>query len=313
MMSNTDSSHSPKPPANGHAPKSDNQKSFWAFLKNPFQKRNDTSLRETLEDYLEEDPQIISDTDEHIPVSAHEKTLIANILKIHELTVEDVMIPRADIFAIDVSTPQQDLLKLLSRRQFSRIPVFKGTLDEALGCIHIKDVLSKLARDESFDVSDLVREAPIVSPSMRLLDLLWDMRQSRKHMCLVVDEFGGIDGLITIGDLVESVIGEIDDEHDEDRQPELLEKSAGIYLADARYALADFEEQFGNIFNEDEHDECDTLGGLVFLTAGRIPARGEVVTHDSGIIFEIMEADPRRIHRIRIKNIPAPINSSPEA
>lgn len=279
---------------------------FWSFLKSPFKKKNnDANLREAIEDYLEDTSSISEEhEDDEVSISAHEKTLLSNVLKIHERTVADIMVPRADIFGIHEETTKAELLKLLAKRQFSRIPVYKNNLDEALGCIHIKDVLSKLSKNEDFQIKDLIRETPIVAPSMRLLDLLWEMRKSRRHMCLVVDEFGGIDGLITLGDLIESVIGEIDDEHDEDVQAEIIPKGDGLYIADARYNLEDLEQAFGNILTEEERDECDTLGGLAFHMAGRVPARGEVLKHESGMILEVVDADPRRVHKIRLKNAP---------
>lgn len=277
---------------------------LFARVGSLFKKKHDPSLRETLEDYLEEHEQE-QESGLCDSVSAHEISLISNVLKIHELTVADVMIPRADIVAIDVETPEKDLLELLSHKQYSRIPVYNGTLDEPLGCIHIKDVLLKMTLKEPIHIKEILREAPIVAPAMRLSDLLWEMRQSRKHMCLVVDEFGGIDGLITIGDLIESVIGEIEDEHDDDVQPELTRKSDGTYIADARVDIETFEEHFGTLLSEEERSENDTLGGLVFFLAGRVPSRGEVLTHETGIIFEILDADPRRVHKIRIKNTPA--------
>ena len=280
---------------------------FWGFLKAPFRKKNnDANLREAIEDYLEDTSISEEDDEDDASISAHEKTLISNVLKIHERTVADVMVPRADIFGISDETSKEELLKLLSKRQFSRIPVYKNNLDEALGCIHIKDVLSKQAKGEDFQVKDLIRETPIVAPSMRLLDLLWEMRKSRRHMCLVVDEFGGIDGLITLGDLVESVIGDINDEHDEDIQAEMIQKGDGVYIADARYDIEDFEEEFGSILTEEERDDCDTLGGLAFHMAGRVPARGEVLSHESGMVIEVMDADPRRVHKLRVKNLPEP-------
>ena len=237
-------------------------------------------------------------------ISTHEKMLISNILKIHGLTVEDIMVPRADIVGVDVDTGQDDLLQLISQKQHSRLPVYKGNLDEAIGCIHIKDVLAKMTRGEPINIKAILRDAPIVSPSKRLLDLLWEMRQSRKHLSLVVDEFGGIDGLVTIEDLVEAIVGEIEDEHDETTHAALSEKPDGTIVASARYLLSDFENAYGSFLNDEERDENDTLGGLVYSIAGRIPARGEILSHEAGIVFEIIDADPRRIHKIRIKNIP---------
>ncbi|MEM6781273.1 MAG: transporter associated domain-containing protein, partial [Pseudomonadota bacterium] len=141
-------------------------------------------------------------------------------------------------------------------------------------------------------------------PSMPVLDLMLQMRQSKKHMAMVIDEYGGIDGLVTIGDVLEAIVGEIDDEFDLDEHPEMIERNDGSVLADARVDIDEFEERYGELLTEEERNDIDTLGGLVFSVAGRIPARGEVLKHDSGIVFEILDADPRRINRLRIKNIP---------
>ncbi len=279
---------------NGH-------KSLFSKLKSVIKGKPDPTLREALEEYIEE-------PDEHAnqdAIAAHEKALIANVLKLHDLTVVDVMVPRADIVAIDVDTSQKELLELLSEKQHSRIPVYKETLDEVLGSIHIKDILATLAKGEKIKIKKLVREIPVVSPSMHVLDLLLQMRESRKHMALVIDEFGGIDGLVTIGDVIESIVGEIDDEYDPDDTPELTDEEGGTVLADARVDIDEFEERYGQILSEEEREESDTLGGLVFALAGRVPARGEVLTHDNGMVFEVLDAGPRRVNKIRIRNIPA--------
>ncbi len=262
--------------------------------------RSDTNLREALEEYIEE----ADDGDDLTSAAAHERVLIANILELRDLTVVDVMIPRADIVAIDIGTSQKDLLSLLSEKQHSRLPVFREKLDEIVGTIHIKDILACLANNKAVEIGDLLREVPIVSPSMHVYDLLLMMKQMRKHMALVVDEFGGIDGLVTIGDVIEDIIGDIEDEYDQDDQPSLAENEDGTILADGRYDIEEFEEQYGNLLNEEEREDIDTLGGLIFALAGRVPARGEILTHESGMVFEVVDADPRRVSKLLIKNIP---------
>lgn len=272
-----------------------------AWLKSFSKSKNGSeNLREALEEYIEE----LNDSAESPAIALHEQTLISNVINLRDLTVVDVMIPRADIVAIDVNTSQEDLMKLLAERQFSRIPVYKESLDHIIGSIHIKDILSHLAKSKDFHVKELMRDVPIVSPSMPVLDLILQMRQWKKHMAMVVDEYGGIDGLVTIGDVLESIVGEIDDEFDLDVNPEMIEKPDGTVLADARVDIELFEDKYGELLTEEERNDIDTLGGLVFSVAGRIPARGEVLKHDSGIVFEILDADPRRINRMRIKNIP---------
>ncbi|MCK6417403.1 MAG: hemolysin family protein [Alphaproteobacteria bacterium] len=272
---------------------------FWDWMKNLLRNRNETSLREALSEFIEQNEEQADDD----TITAHERLLLSNILSLREETVFKVMVPRADIFAIDIRTSQEELLSLLAQRQFSRIPVYKGTLDEVLGTIHIKDILAALVRGQNINISDLITEIPIVSPAMPLLDLLLTMRQSRRHMALVVDEFGGIDGLVTINDIIESIVGEIDDEHDIPIQAQMIEKPDGSIIADGRVSVPDFEQRFGEILTAEERESNDTLGGLVLYLAGHVPARGEIITHSSGMVFEILEADPRRVSRMRIRNI----------
>jgi CBS domain containing-hemolysin-like protein len=239
---------------------------------------------------------------------SHEKTLIANILEIRDQPVSELMVPRADIIAVDAETDRDALLRLLVSKPHSRLPVYRETLDDVIGIIHIKDVLAAIADDRDFSLPELVRPVSIIAPSMRALDLLLDMRKARQHMALVVDEFGGIDGLITIEDLVEGIVGEITDEHDRDIPAELVERPDGSLFADARVPIETFEERVGAVLDQEERDEVDTLGGLVFSLAGRVPSRGELLTHHSGLEFEILDADPRRIKRIRVRN-PPPLGS----
>lgn len=272
-----------------------------SFVKNMIKPAQDPTLRETIEEYIDDDSPDAKETS----MSVHEKTLISNILELRDTCAADIMVPRADIIAINQETTQKELFSILSERQYSRLPVYKDTLDNVIGSIHVKDIMATLALAKPLNIKELVRDVPIVSPSMKMLDLLLQMRITRKHMALVIDEFGGIDGLITIGDIIESIVGEIDDEHDPDDQPEIIIDTDGTVTADARVDLDEFEEIFGKLLSKEEHDENDTLGGLVFSLAERVPARGEVITHKSGMAFEIIEADPRRVKRLHIRNIPA--------
>ncbi len=283
--------------------------SFWQGIKKriPFMKA-ETSVREAIEELIEED----SDSDKS--VEGHERALISNILDLRDLPVIDVMIPRVDILAIDIHTSRKNLLDLLTEKPHSRLPVYHDTLDNIVGSVHMKDMIAIFSElDENvksstkkkglFDLKDFLRNVLVVSPSMRVLDLLLQMRQSKVHMAIVVDEYGGTDGLITINDLVEAIVGEIDDEHGLEIQPQLVERKDGTILADARYPLDDFEELFGPFMEEDEREDVDTLGGLVNIIAGHVPTRGEIIVHKSGIEFEIMDADPRRVHRLCIRNV----------
>jgi CBS domain containing-hemolysin-like protein len=186
----------------------------------------------------------------------------------------------------------------------SRIPVYRETLDDVVGIVHIKDVMTCVALNKPVVLREIVREVQIVAPSMPVLDLLLQMRQTRQHMALVIDEFGGIDGLITIEDLVEEIVGEIEDEHDDEAEPAMTERPDGTLLADARVSIAAFEDRVGPLLAEDERDDIDTLGGLVMSMAGRVPGRGELLIHPSGLEFEVVEADPRRVKRVRVRNLP---------
>ncbi len=260
----------------------------------------DNSLRDTIAEYIEEDDE---DTDQEF-ASSHEKNLIANILNLKDMRASDIMVPRVDIIGINETTTRKELFALLAEKQYSRLPVYKATLDHVIGSIHAKDILAALARGEEFDIPALVRDVPIISPSMHLLDLLWEMRETKKHMALIADEFGGVDGLVTIGDVIEAIVGEIEDEHDTETHPEIATQTDGTILADARVDLEEFEEKVGIVLTREEREENETLGGLIFFIAGRVPAHGEILKHKSGIMFEITEADPRRVKRIRIRNLP---------
>ena len=250
-------------------------------------------------------PALVEDPDSpEMTEESHQRTLIANILEIRDQPVSDLMVPRADIVAVDADTTADALLQILASHQHSRLPVYRETLDDVIGIIHIKDVLAAIAAGRDYALPDIVRQVSIVAPSMRVLDLLLEMRKTRQQMALVVDEFGGIDGLITIEDLVEGIVGEITDEHDRVVPAELTERPDGSLLADARVPIEVFEERVGQVLEQEERDEVDTLGGLVFSLAGRVPSRGELLIHPSGLEFEIVDADPRRIKRIRVRNPP---------
>ncbi|MBT3534744.1 MAG: HlyC/CorC family transporter, partial [Rhodospirillaceae bacterium] len=228
-------------------------------------------------------------------------TLLRNILNLHGLTVYDIMVPRADIVSVDIDVSLEEMVRLMSEEAHSRIPVFRGTLDEIEGMVHIKDVLACWNLEQPVHLKDIVRRVLFVAPSMPILELLLQMRVTRVHLALVVDEFGGIDGMATIEDLVEEIVGEIEDEHDEDDTPSMTKRPDGSFDADARVPLKDFEDRLGAILNDEEREEdIDTIGGLVFFLAGRVPVRGEIIRHESGVEFEILDADPRRLRRLRV-------------
>jgi CBS domain containing-hemolysin-like protein len=254
-------------------------------------------LRETIEELIEH-PEA---PDAAIPHD--ELVLLKNVLALRNRTAGDVMVPRADIDAVEISTPVPELIRHINRTAHTRMPVYRGNLDHVVGMVHLKDVMACWDRPETVKLSTLVRRVLFIAPSMPVIELLLQMRVSRIHMALVVDEHGGTDGLITIEDAVEEIVGEIEDEHDEDAPPILIERAEG-FIADARVPVEDFEEKVGPFLREEERAEVDTLGGLVFYLAGRVPARGEVIKHGSGIEFEVLDADPRRIRRLRISHLP---------
>lgn len=253
------------------------------------------SARDTLDELIDEREE------SEQPLDPDERLLVANILELRNLTIYDVMVPRADIVAIPINASLQEVIDVATREGHSRLPIYSETLDDAQGMVHIKDVVGWRGRDAEFKLQDVQRKLLFVAPSMRVLELLLEMRVKRSHMALVVDEFGGVDGLVTIEDLVEEIVGEIDDEHDNDDEPKMEHRRDGSWVADARIELETFEERLGRTFSNDEHEDIDTLGGLVFSIAGRVPIRGEIISLTDGTEFEILDADPRRIHRVRIR------------
>lgn len=254
----------------------------------------DNAVRETLEELMEEgEHQVDSDS--------HERTLLRNVLDLRDITAWDVMVPRADITAIDIKTPIPELVSEMVKMAHSRLPVYRNTLDDVVGMVHIKDVLAQLNSVKKMVLSDLVRKVLFVSPSIRALDLLQEMRMTRLHLALVVDEFGGIDGLITIEDLVEEIVGEIIDEHDVEEGPKIINQSDGTAVANARATVEELEELFGPVLNAEEKEEAETLAGLIYNITGRIAKRGEIIRHGTGLEFEILEADPRRLKTVRIR------------
>ncbi|CAK0744287.1 magnesium and cobalt transporter [Azospirillaceae bacterium] len=279
---------------------------FRGWLRGVLRGLGDTTLRNTIEELIEEQDESEGS------IAAGERILLANILKLHDRTVFDIMVPRADIIAIDVGTTIPELIQRMVQVGHSRLPVYRDTLDDVVGMIHIKDVMGCVAHNREPHLQEILREMQIVAPSMPVLDLLVQMRQTRQHMALVVDEFGGIDGLVTIEDLVEEIVGEIEDEHDANIHPRLITRPDGSLFADARLSIEEFEAQVGDVLNEDERADIDTLGGLVVSLAGRVPGRGELLRHDSGIEFEVVDADPRRIKRLRIRNLPANLDKAPD-
>jgi CBS domain containing-hemolysin-like protein len=310
----TDFSNSRTARSNGQGAETGWPGRVWRWLGGLVRGKNgDSTLRETIEEIIEEIEETESEKASATPISDDERIMLANLLKQRHRTAYDVMVPRADIVAVEVGTGLQELLKVMSKVGHSRLPVYRGTLDDVVGLVHIKDVLPRAGKAERFKLQSITRRVLFVAPSMRVLDLLLEMRESRVHMALVVDEFGGIDGLITIEDLVEEIVGEIEDEHDVDEGPRLTTRSDGSLVADGRTTVEEFEERVGPILSDEEREEdIDTLGGLVAALAGRVPTRGELLVHSpSGISFEVIQADPRRVKRLRVRNLPPQAGAAP--
>ncbi|TNE59374.1 MAG: HlyC/CorC family transporter [Alphaproteobacteria bacterium] len=263
---------------------------------------NPTSLRESLEEVIEEHQESAKG------ITEQEQAMLMNILHFGESRVEDVMVPRADIVAVEAGDTLQDLIKNFSDAGHSRVPVFRETLDDPVGMYHIKDLLPLVLEDfadpdqEVKALARCRREVLFVPPSMSSLDLFLKMQATRSHMALVIDEYGGTDGLVTIEDLVEEIVGEIEDEHDAE-EGRLIERiNDNLLLVDARAEIADLEKELGlKLLDEEEEEDIDTVGGLIVLEVDRVPQRGELITHPTGIEFEIVDADPRRVKRIRIR------------
>jgi len=272
-------------------------KSIGGWLRALISGRNgEGSVREVIEELIEEVD------DDATQIGADQGALIVNILKLHELTAEDVMIPRADIVAADIDSGLDELIDIMARDVHSRLPVFSKRLDNVVGFVHIKDVLVAVRRTPRVAVKEIVRDILFAAPSIHVLDLLLEMRARRTHMAIVVDEFGGVDGLVTIEDLVEEIVGEIEDEHDTEG-PSIVRRPDGSVLADARTEIEELEKLIGEFATDEEREEIDTLGGIVFNLIDRVPRRHEVIAHPSGLEFEIVDADPRRVKRVCVRDL----------
>ena len=233
---------------------------------------------------------------------------VGNLLR---LSVQDVAIPKADIVAVQDTITKDELFETFKNTALTRLPIYENTLDSPLGFIHFKDFILKSNSNDKvsqFHVKNILRTVLFVPPSMSLGVLLAKMQAERTHMALVIDEYGGVDGLVTIEDLIEQVVGDIEDEHDEANQKDWFLEKTGQYFATAKTSLREFKEETGlDLTNEASIDaeEIGTFGGLVFMLAGRVPVRGEIVPHPLGMEFEIVEADPRRVKKLRLRLLDA--------
>jgi magnesium and cobalt transporter len=230
--------------------------------------------------------------------------MLPGISNLRKLQVDDVAIPTAGIIAVPLDIGLDELVEVFRTHGFSRLPVYKGTLDHPQGLVLLKDLALQhgFGAQAEFSLEKLLRPVLYAPPSMPLGVLLQKMQRDRVHMALVIDEYGGVDGLATIEDLIETVIGEIDDEHDEAEATLWKVEKPGVYLVQGTAPLDEFETAIGLRLRMDDDDEdIDTIGGLVFLRNGSVPARGDIVGHESGVEFEVLDADPRRIKRLRVR------------
>ncbi len=251
------------------------------------------ALREVVEEIIEEP---LSESG----ISPAERMLLGNVMMLRKRKVGDCMIQRADMIGADIDSSLHDIVDLMAAHAHSRIPIYRETLDDVLGLVHMKDIMPCLAYQQSRTVADLLRPVLFVAPSMPAAKLLLQMRQTRQHMAMVIDEFGGVDGMVTIEDLVEEVVGEIEDEHDIAAPPNLIKRADGTILVDARLSIDEFEAKTGTRLNPQDGEDVDTLGGYVANLAGRMLRIGESVSGES-FHFEILEMDQGRVRRLRLR------------
>jgi CBS domain containing-hemolysin-like protein len=267
-----------------------------------FRGRREHSLRRSIEELMAEpggEPQEEGGV-ERPELDRQERALIGNVLSLRGKTVDDVMVPRADIVAMAEDVTLDEALEVVRREGHSRLPIYREHLDEIVGMVHVKDLFAFVGRPQSFSIAAILREPLLVAPQVPVLDLLLQMRNVRTHLALVVDEYGGIDGLVSFEDLVETIVGDIADEHDEPEGDMLVRRADGTLDIDARLPVDEFEDSVGAVLTADERaSEIETVGGLVFTLAGRVPTRGEVIGHPSGIEFRVIDSDPRHIRRLR--------------
>jgi CBS domain containing-hemolysin-like protein len=277
--------------------------SLWSAVRELLHLKTPNTLRESIEEAIDEHLEESADPDD---LDQDERTMLRNMLHLSEQQAGDIAVPRADMIAISRDCDFKSIVRQFREAGHSRLPVFEGNLDSVIGMLHVKDIYAVIA--DRFGkrpahavptMDELLRPVLFVPPSMPVVDLLTEMRRKRTHMAIIVDEYGGTDGLVTIEDIVEEIVGEIEDEHDEEEASLLVKLPDGRLEADARIDLDDLERAVGESFiSEDYGDEVDTLGGLSFLMAGRVPETGERLQHKNGWTLEIAASDGRRVERL---------------
>ena len=266
------------------------------FEKHPEEDKVIETIEEIMDEREERGDDVLVDSDELL--------LLKNLFKLKDIRAGQVMIPRIDITGIPLNTSTDEVKQIIVRDKFTRLPVYDKTLDNVVGVVHVKDVLCKLFENEELSIKEVMTHNVLFVPaSIRVLDLLRDMQAKRTQMAIVIDEYGGTAGLITLEDLLEEIVGEIEDEHDAlDEQPVLRAVKTGGWEADARVPLSELEKLIGPFTTEaDKEADIDTVGGLVFHLAGRLPKRNEVVRHESGIRFQVTQVDSRCIRKVKIR------------
>lgn len=272
-------------------------KSF--FEKHPEEEEAIETLEEIMDQREERGDEVL--------VADEEVLLMKNLFHLRDIRAEDVLIPRGEISAISLTAKLSDLKKIILSDKFTRIPVYEKTLDNIVGVLHTKDLLCALLQKKDISIEKLMHKNVLFVPtSVHVLDLLREMQSKSMQLCVVVDEFGGTAGLITLEDLLEEIVGEIEDEHDVlDTPPAIKRVSPTVVVADAQVKLSNLERSIGHFLTvKDKEADLDTVGGLVFYTAGRLPAKGEIITHASGVKFQVLELASRRIKRLRISYSP---------
>ena len=273
-------------------------KKIYSSIISLFRSNQKEELKNVIEDLIDENKSSSEKIDDGT------KNIFKNVINLSDKCIEDVMIPRADIDAVSSDIKIDKLITFINKTKHSRIPVFQDNLDKIIGMVHIRDLFEKVnnkKKKENLSLSKTItRKILFSSPSMKILDLLLKMRSEQIHMSIVVDEFGGTNGLVTIEDLVEEIVGEIKDEHDFEEIEEIKKISKKTYDVSARLPVEDLEKKIGGYFTDEEKEDIDTVGGLVFNLLGKIPSRGEVINHKSGLEFTIRDADTRKIKRILV-------------
>ncbi len=273
-------------------------KKIYSSIISLFRSNQKEELKNVIVDLIDENKSSTEKIDDGT------KNIFKNVINLSDKCIEDVMIPRADIDAVSSDIKIDKLITFINKTKHSRIPVFQDNLDKIIGMIHIRDLFEKVnnkKKKENLSLSKTItRKILFSSPSMKILDLLLKMRSEQIHMSIVVDEFGGTNGLVTIEDLVEEIVGEIKDEHDFEEIEEIKKISKKTYDVSARLPVEDLEKKIGGYFTDEEKEDIDTVGGLVFNLLGKIPSRGEVISHKSGLEFTIRDADTRKIKRILV-------------